>query len=78
MRVHVSGPSLGPVPTTLWSSGRRKRGPVPFKGWLAAYFTTAALWGISPVAGIVATAVLAVIIAVAVRARRQARKGQAS
>jgi hypothetical protein len=76
--MRIDGPSLGPIHTTLWSSGRRKRGPVPFKGWLIAYFTTAALWGISPVAGIVATVVLAVIIAVAVRARRQARKGQAS
>jgi hypothetical protein len=50
------------------------RQPVPFKGWLFAYFTTALMWGLSPVAGIVATVVLAVIITVAVRTRRQARK----
>ncbi len=70
MRVHVSGPSIGPVHTTLWSSGHRSRKPVPWKGWLIAYFTTAALWGISPLYGIPATVILAAITPLAVRARR--------
>jgi hypothetical protein len=76
MRVHVSGPSLGFVHTTLWSSGHRKNGKGGVAGlWL---FTILAAWGFSPAAGIVATAILAVIITVAVRVRRQARKVSAS
>lgn len=73
MRFHVSGPSIGPVRTTLWSSGHRNRRPVPWRGWLLLYFTTAAAWGVSPLAGIIATVILTVTAAVTC-ARHHARK----
>lgn len=51
-----------------------RRKAVPFKGWLALYLAAAIAWGLSPLAGITATAVLAVIIAIAARVRHNARK----
>lgn len=63
MRIHVSGPSLGPIHTTLWSSGRRKR-----KGTAGLWiFTVLALsiWAYetSPVLGAGSTIIFAAITA---------------
>jgi len=64
MRIHVSGPSLGPVHTTLWSSGRRKRGKGTAGLWV---FTILALsiWAYetSPVLGAGSTIIFAAITA---------------
>jgi len=69
--MRIDGPSIGPIHTTLWSSGRKHRQPVPWKGWLFLYFTTAALWGISPLCGIPATIISGIITAVVICARHQ-------
>jgi len=44
VHVHVHGPGIGPVHTTLWSSGRR-RTRTPHRGWIRAYFIACALTG---------------------------------
>ena len=68
MRIHVSGPSLGPIRTTLWSSGRRKRTKGTAGLWM---FTILALsiWAYetSPVLGAGSTIIFAAIVAYAAR-----------
>ena len=65
--MRIDGPSLGPVHTTLWSSGRRKR-----KGTAGLWvFTILALsiWAYetSPVFGVGSTIIFAAITAHAAR-----------
>lgn len=75
--VHVNGPHLGPVHTTLWSSGHRRH-PVPFKGWLLLYFGSiggiAWAFTVALALGIVASGGLALIVFLAVYGALAARR----
>jgi hypothetical protein len=67
MRIHVSGPSLGPIHTTLWSSGRRKRKGTA--GLWAFTILAVSIWAYetSPVLGAGSTIIFAAIVAYAAR-----------
>ncbi len=67
MRVHVHGPSIGPVHTTLWSSGR-KHGKGTGKLWvLVVIFGSIWAYEASPVLGVVSTIIFAALVAYAAR-----------
>jgi hypothetical protein len=70
MRISIRGPSLGPVHTTLWSSGHRShsKGKGTVRLWLfTVTFVTIGAYQASPVLGAGSTVLFAVIAALAVR-----------
>jgi hypothetical protein len=73
MRVHVSGPSLGHIHTTLWSSGRRKRTRSTAGLWVFTILAVS-IWAYetSPVLGAGSTIIFAAIAAY--KARRAWRE----
>lgn len=80
-RIYVRGPGIGPVRTTLWSSGHGKR-PVPYKGLIFAYFASVPAvwfaWSAAPWLGILVAVAFdlgAVFVTYAiVTTRREARE----
>lgn len=73
MGVHISGPGIGPVHTTLWSSGRKSGGG----GCLRVFLGLALLggaFGVSPVLGwLVIVAAVAIFVAWLVHDLRPAK-----
>lgn len=63
MRLWISGPHIGPVRTTLWSSGGRKSGGGGCLGWFLALALLGGVFGVSPVLGWLVFAVAVAIIA---------------
>lgn len=74
MRLWIAGPHLGPVRTTLWSSGNR-RGQRSYAGrFIFAVILLGATFGVSPVLGWLVLVLAAVIIvALLVRYLRPAK-----
>lgn len=86
MRLSIHGPSIGPVHTTLWSSGRRSRRPAPYRGLRWLYFIAVggiawayidALW-LGILVSVLAAAVVALGVYGAVSGRRETRRRPAA
>jgi len=76
MRLWISGPHVGPVRTTLWSSGhRRKSGGNSYAGrFILAVILTGATFGVSPVLGaLLVTAEVVTVVMLLVRYLRPAK-----
>jgi hypothetical protein len=78
MRVRISGPSLGPVHTTLWSSGRSKPGAA--KGCLLGFVMAACI--VLPVEALIryrwADILAGVLVLAAIWARRAEKRKAAA
>src|SRR5450755_1020512 len=75
-RIWISGPHLGPVHSTLWSSGRRRKGGSnSYAGrFILAVILTGATFGVSPVLGaLLVTAEVVTVVVLLVRYLRPAK-----